>query len=235
MANRVLHVWGDSIGKGIIFDEQRNRYALSPDRCADQLQQTLGIPVHNHARMGATVVEGLAIAQSRGFIGEDLHDAMIALEYGGNDCDLNWAAIAADPTGEHEAKVPLPEFRQKLTEFVRLVLQQGGRPVLVTPPPLEASRYFAWVTRGLDAQAVLSFLGDVQHIYRWQERYALAVRDVAREMRCALFDVRDAFLAQRNFTALLCIDGIHPNSSGQAFIARQALNQWVKLPDQRPI
>ncbi len=228
MLSRAIHIWGDSIGKGIVFDEQRNRYSISAIRCADQLEKSFGIPVYNHAKMGATVLEGLEIMHSRGLDEADNHDMMVAIEYGGNDCDLDWAAIAQNPLTHHDAKVPLPLFREKLIEFVSLIRKTGGQPLLVTPPPLEASRYFAWVTKGLNAQAVLDYLGDVQHIYRWQERYALAVRDVARIAGCELLDVRDQFLAQRDFADLLCVDGIHPNARGQALITQTALRQFAR-------
>ena len=226
MLSRVIHIWGDSIGKGVVYDEQRNKYTLSPIRCADQVQTALGIPVYNHARMGATVQEGLDMLQKKGIFEDHSADRVFAIEYGGNDCDLNWPAIAADPQGNHDAKVPLALFREKLGEFVQRVRISGGRVILVTPPPLEATRYFNWVTRGLNAAAVLAYLGDVQHIYRWQERYALAVRDVAHTLQCELLDVRDFFLAERNFQDLLCIDGIHPNANGQALITRAALQTF---------
>ena len=65
---------------------------------------------------------------------------------------------------------------------------------------------------------MLDYLGDVEHIYRWQERYALLVRSVAREMNIALVDVRDLFLAHPRMTDLICADGIHPNEKGHAMM-----------------
>ncbi|MDD2533378.1 MAG: SGNH/GDSL hydrolase family protein [Eubacteriales bacterium] len=225
MTTQAIHIWGDSIGKGIIFDEARSRYSLTAWSYADQIKETFGIPVHNHARMGATVIEGLKTLQTRGFDEQVHQDEIIAIEYGGNDCDLNWAQIADNPEQDHSAKVPLPIFREKLMDFVQLVRKSGGRPVLVTPPPLEATRYFNWVTKGLNATSILKFIGDVQHIYRWQERYALVVRDVAQKTGCELFDIRDHFLSNRHFADLLCVDGIHPNQKGQALITQLVLQK----------
>jgi lysophospholipase L1-like esterase len=210
-----IHIWGDSISKGVTFDETRQRYVISRERSTDRVQAEWGVSVENHARMGATVVDGLAgldkIAPEPGTI--------IAIEYGGNDCDLPWAEVARDPSLPHQARVPLEQFRTLLAQFVERVRSAGALPLLITPPPLDAERYFNWVTRGLDAAAVLRFLGDVQHIYRWQERYALAVRDVAQQTGTALLDLRDAFLAQADVAGFLCIDGIHPNGRGQQLIA----------------
>ncbi len=94
----------------------------------------------------------------------------------------------------------------------------GLTPILVTPPPLVSKRYFDWVSRNLNADRILAYLGDVEHIYRWQERYALMIRNVAREQGVRLLDIRDAFLAQPRMTDLICIDGIHPNEKGHAML-----------------
>ncbi|NCC76494.1 MAG: SGNH/GDSL hydrolase family protein [Clostridia bacterium] len=216
-----IHVWGDSIGKGVVFDESRGRYAISGQRWATQIEQQLGICIHNHARMGAVIRDGLKELERS----TDLTGAVAVIEFGGNDCDLPWAAVAAEPEQEHPAKVPVEIFRQLLGQFISQVRARGARPLLVTPPPLDAPRYFAWVTRQLNAQAVAAYLGDIQHIYRWQERYAIAVRDVALQLNCELFDLRDAFLAERDVASYLCLDGIHPNERGQSLIARAVLEQ----------
>ena len=220
MKINALHIWGDSIGKGIIFDESRGRYAIARDRWSVQVQETLGITVKTHAHMGATSADGLVDLMDKA----EIAGSLIAIEFGGNDCDLNWPEISQDPGRLHEARVPIEAFRKNLEAFIAKVRKLGARPLLITPPPLDAQRYFAWVTRNLNADAVLAYLGDVQHIYRWHERYANAIRDVARQTRCELFDLRDVFLAQHNLPSFLCIDGIHPNEKGHALIARAALS-----------
>ncbi len=216
-----IHIWGDSIGKGVIFDESRGRYAISGQRWTAQIEAQLGIQVHNHSRMGAVIPDGLKELERS----PELSGALAVIEFGGNDCDLPWAEVAKAPAQDHLAKVPVDLFRKLLGQFINQVRTRGARPLLVTPPPLDAARYFAWVTRQLDAQAVERFLGDIQHIYRWQERYAIAVRDVAQQLNCELFDLRDAFLAQRDVASYLCIDGIHPNERGQNLIAQAILQR----------
>ena len=221
MDPRPIHLFGDSVGKGILFDESRGRYAIARDRCDIRLQAALGVTVENHARMGATVKEGL-----RDFLEGDIPaGSLVAIEYGGNDCDMNWAEVANNPTCYHEAKVPLEKFRMLLMEFVGQVQKAGSRPLLVTPPPLDAPRFFAWVTKGIDAEAVRRYLMDVQNIYRWQERYAIAVRDAAQLTGCGVFDLRDAFLAKRDIADHLSVDGMHPNAKGHALIAEAALRK----------
>ena len=34
-----FYLWGDSIGKGVIFSRERNRYCLAPERCERRLQE----------------------------------------------------------------------------------------------------------------------------------------------------------------------------------------------------
>lgn len=221
MAYASLHLWGDSLGKGVVFDEERKRYCITPERCVVGLEKALGVPVVNHSRMGATACEGfLDFAQS-----EPEDGALIVIEYGGNDCDMPWADIAENPDADYQARVPLLKFTDALRQFVGAVRAKGLTPMLVTPPPLEAQRYFTWVTRGICGERVLRFLGDVQHIYRWQERYANAVRDVAAHTKTVLFDMRDAFLVQRHYPSLMCLDGIHLTAEGQRMVTESVIAQ----------
>jgi len=96
---------------------------------------------------------------------------------------------------------------------------KGFAPLLLSLPPLDADRYFAWFTRaGLDKASILSWLGDVQHIFRWHEAYDREVRAVAVDEHCALVDIRSAFLAKPDYRTLICQDGIHPNREGHRLI-----------------
>ena len=118
------------------------------------------------------------------------------------------------------AATPLPLFEETLRAFVKAVRERGLKPILVTPPPLMAQRFLAWVSQGLDRKAIRRYLGDVQHVYRWQERYDLAVRRVALSLRCALFDLRDALLASPDYPGLCSVDGMHLNEQGHLFAAK---------------
>lgn len=214
-----IHIWGDSLARGVCYNENKQRYAISPERCAGRLQSELGLRVLNHSCMGATVLDGL-----RSFSAfTPIQGALCAVEFGGNDCDLNWADVAAHPDAPVVAKVELAAYERGLQAFVDGIRAGGMQPLLVTPPPLHAPRYFAWVTKGLNADNVRAALGDVEHIYRWQERYTIAVRRVAQKSGCPLLDVRDAFLALPHYERYLCVDGIHPNDEGHRAIADAVL------------
>lgn len=220
-----IHIWGDSLARGIVYNEEKGRYAISRERCTGRLQEALGCKVENHSNMGATVVDGLQWFETF----RSVPRALCAVEFGGNDCDLDWAYVAEHPEEPVRPKVELAVFEEGLTRFVNEIRARDMKPLLVTPLPLHAERYFRWVTRGLDAAAVLKALGDVNHIYRWQERYAISVRNVARTTHCRLLDLRDVFLAQPGYERLMSLDGIHPSDAGHrlltdALIARAQLD-----------
>ena len=161
-----LTIWGDSILKGVVYDENRGRYAVYRDNCVLRLSRDAGVEVENFAMMGSTSEQGLARMEN-----QTLKSGNIAvIEFGGNDCDQDWAAASEHPEQMQSGKVPLQTFGENLSRMVRKVREAGMLPALVTPPPLVAQRYFDWVSRNLDAGRILSYLGDVEHIYRWQER-----------------------------------------------------------------
>ncbi len=218
---RNVYLWGDSIGKGVIYNEERKRYCLAKDRCS-ALITAAGIKLENHARMGATVADGYA-----DFCETDVQPGSVAaIEFGGNDCDLDWDAVAEHPEAFHDGKMPLADFRALLVLFIHQAEQKHLSPMLVTPPPLISNRYYNWVCKGRDGEHILAYLGDVEHIYRWQERYAQAVREVAWQENVPLLDLRAVFLDQPNLTQLYCLDGIHPNERGQELMAKAVLS-WA--------
>ena len=126
-----------------------------------------------------------------------------------------WVSISA----WSEPPDTLPEFLAAYREMVSLLRGRGTEVYLMTLPPLDAVRYFNWIVRdGLSAANILQWLGDVQMIYRWHERYNVAVWQLSKETGCPVIDVRQAFLERKDYRTLLCEDGIHPNGAGHALI-----------------
>ena len=222
MKNTTVALWGDSIGRGVLYDEVTGRYRISPENLCVMLQKDFGRNVRNYARMAATAKDGLARMTP-----DRMEQGGIAvLQFGGNECDLDWKAVSKDPAAHHQPRLQLAEFRSTLRTLVERAQLNHMTPVLITPPPVDSERYFKWISRNLNAENILKFIGDIHHMYRWQERYANAVTSVAHDTGAKLIDLRDAFLAEYNIRKLLCSDGIHPNERGyQLFneIARQAL------------
>lgn len=210
MKPSAICVWGDSIAKGVIYDETRKRYAILRENCLRLLEEALQVPIHNYAVMGRTAPECLANARAE----ELVPGGVAVIEFGGNDSDLCWADVAKDPGHEHPARSSLSQFQDSLRGIISFVREGGMTPMLVSTLPIDGERYFHWVSRGLNQEAILSYLGDPQMMYRWQERYAFAVRDVAQSENVRLLDFRAEFLADRRFSKMYCDDGIHPNALG---------------------
>ncbi len=225
-----IALWGDSLGRGIDFDQARGRYAVLRQGFYRLLEQKGLLAVDNHSRFGATVVEGLADFEAT----EQVEAEYVAIEYGGNDCNMPWDKVAEDPTGRYDAATPLDVFEKTLISFVEAVRRRGHKPLLVTPPPLIADRFVDWVSQGLNKANILAYLGDVQHVYRWQERYSVAVRRVAHSLRCLLFDARDLLLAADDYPSLVGVDGMHLNEQGHAFLA-EAVEERLPILYSTPL
>ncbi len=197
-----IALFGDSIGRGVSWDEERGRYAVLKEGF-DKLMEAEGAArILNRSRFGATAAEGLLDFEAE-------------------------TALEADAL--HPPKTGLEAFEEILTRFVKKVRERNMLPILVTPPPLVTERFVPWVSRGLDEGAILRYLGDIHHVYRWQEQYALAVHRAARHAQCLLFDVRAWFLRERDLGSLYCVDGMHPNAKGHRLIASAAAAQLPEL------
>jgi len=223
-----ITLFGDSIGRGVTYDEERGRYVYLKEGFDRLLGRGSEVRIDNRSRFGALAEEGLAEFEALDSVDADA----VAIQYGGNDCTPDWKAAADDPDSLHPPRVPLRDFEAVLTRFVQGVKKLGKPAVLVTPPPLVAERFVPWVSKGLDAGAILRFLGDVHHVYRWQEQYALAVHKVARLTQSKLFDLRAFFLEERDLGSLYCVDGMHPNQKGHQLIASTAQMMLPQLMAQ---
>ena len=225
-----ISLHGDSISKGVIWDEKAAKYRVLPDNYAELVSRRLKGNLLNRARFGMTL--GRLMTKSI----RDLDDLkpserpdMVLVEYGGNDCDLDWEAIGKDPAGNHGPNTDPVLFRELLRTLLLRFSDSGILPVLMTLPPLDADRYFAWVSRSSPEAAnnILSFLGSVSRIYWWQERYNAAILEVAAQMGVHVLDVRSAFLHEPDYRTFLCMDGIHPNEAGHRLMAT-CVSEWLE-------
>lgn len=221
-----IHIWGDSIAVGITYDERRSRYVISKERCPKRLSDALPMKVVNNAKMGATVLEGL----ERFAAAPAVDGALCVIEYGGNDCNMDWAYVAQHPEETPQANVNLETFSGALETFIRKAEERGMKPMLITPLPLHAEKFFNWVSQGLNKDAIMQAIGEVQNIYGWQERYANAVRSVAARLKTPLLDLRDAFLANKEYPALICRDGMHLVDEGYRFLSDYLLRRIALIP-----
>lgn len=217
MINSVC-IFGDSVAKGVVFDTVKNKYRLLKDSFANIVESQQNISIFNFARFGCTISMGSEILKRHE--NELNRFDYTILEFGGNDCDYNWSEIAEDPLGQHLCNTPIPQFREKYMELISLVLQNGGRPVLLNLPPIDPRRYFNWVSKGLNKKNILAFLGEIDAIYKWQEMYSTTVEELAAKEKIPMIDIRSGFMSKKNFSNYLCADGIHPNEKGHLLISR---------------
>ena len=207
-------IYGDSLLKATVPDAELHYHFHLPEVMAQYPSDRL--EVVNRAKMGATVTKGLSLVEHDVQRGIDARWALVA--YGGNDSDFDWEAIAAAPEAEHLPRTVLPEFMEKLHCAVQTLRDAGVQPVLMTLPPIDAQRYFRFVSRRGGGESILRWLGDENAIYRYQERYSRTAERLAREEGCTLVDLRGAFLCDRRMEPYFCPDGIHPNEQGQALL-----------------
>lgn len=209
-------IFGDSVAKGVIYDKVKQRYIFLKDCFASLFSKQVNVPITNYAKFGCTVTKGVEIVEKHE---QELSKYdYIALEFGGNDCDFNWADVSKDPDREHIPNVPLPEFEKNYIKIIQEIKKSGSKPVLLSMPPIHADRFFKWVTRGLNAENILKFLGDVGRIYRWHELYNFSVYKIAQQENIPLIDIRQEFLRRQDFASLICEDGMHPSEEGHKLI-----------------
>ncbi len=216
-------VSGDSISKGVIYDEDKNKYTVLSENYVNLLQDKLNGIIYNTSRFGSTIVKGIQKLKNNIF---KQSPDIVLIEYGGNDCDFNWDEIAKNPYADHIPRTDFKLFENSLLETIQFVRGNGSIPVLMNLPPLNADKYLDWISKN-SAEAknnILKWLGSVTKIYWWQERYNSVIVKIAEETKTLWIDVRGAFLSYPDFTKLLCIDGIHPNKDGHRVIAEKILD-----------
>ena len=208
-------VYGDSILKGVLFED--GKYVVE-HAWEQKLTERFGLRVTNRSRFGSTLPKAMARIEKDS--GDAAEGEYALLEFGGNDCDFDWAAIAAAPEETHTCKTPPAQFLDCYRRAIRLLRGSGRTPVLATLPPINAELYLRFLCRdGLSRESILRWLGDVQRIYRWQENYSQMAEQLAREEGTPLVDLRRPFLQDaRSPSALLCADGIHPSRLGQELL-----------------
>lgn len=224
LSNRNITIWGDSILKGVVLDEQDGRYKVLKNSSVNNFAEITGCSLKNNAYFGMTSTKALnKIANSIDKQPINNNDIVI-LEFGGNDCDFNWTEISNSPEDEHLPRTTIAAFKNSLQNMITLFKEKGVNPILMNLPPLEPEKYFNWLSRGLNKDNILRWLGDVAKIYRWQEAYNTAVEWAALQNGCRLINVRESFLISKNYSSHFCADGIHPNEKGHNKILDSLLN-----------
>ncbi len=215
-----LFIFGDSILKGVTFSEEMGRYKIClPDY---QSLSANGIEVNNLSKMGATIEYGERILKEE--LPEIDGDSIVLLEYGGNDCDHKWKDIAVNPEEEHSCNTAPDLFERLYKACIEYARSVGARVLISNLPPLDSEKYMRHISRGLDYDVLLNWLGDTSMLYRWHENYNRLVERIAEKCGAQLLDLRSAFLTSHNFKKLISADGIHPTEDGHSLITQTLTN-----------
>ncbi len=214
-----ISIYGDSVLEGVQLED--GKYVRHSE-LIKRFEAENELIIENKSRFGATIDKGLSRMErdlQRGSLG-----SYTVLEFGGNDCAYKWEEVAALPDAEHECITPPETFVRIYNELITRVYENGSWPIVATLPPISSHRYLDFVTRGgLDKEAILHWLGDLEAISRWQEKYSAMAAAIAKERGCPVLDLRPAFpTAAEEKDRYLCSDGIHPNSAGQQLIYEKA-------------
>ena len=218
-------LFGDSIAKGVKFDEERGRYVQMEPCFANLFREETHSDVENFACFGSTVDKGAQIYERKQ---ASLADSdYVVFEFGGNDCDFDWEQVSKSPSTDMLCRTPMDRFTEVYGGLVTRAKVLGKRVVLLTLPPLDPERYFYWISENRNIENIKNFLGgSISFLYRWQELYNSAVRSLAAKTDAVLVDLRAAFLRERHYSDGLCIDGIHPNEWGHVVMSHELVDAF---------
>ena len=220
-----LIILGDSILKGVTFSKENGRYKLCLPDYGELGKE--GIQVSNFSKMGATIDYGERVLR------EELKGkgeaCTVPFEYGGNDCNYPWKDISENPDDKYCCRTEPSRFEKIYTSCVEYARSVGAKVLISNLPPLDSEKYMAWITRGLNYDVILGWLGDKNMLYRWHENYNRLVERTAEKFNAILVDLRSAFLTARNFKSLISEDGIHPTEDGHRLINRTVTKAVLSL------
>ncbi|MCB2306895.1 SGNH/GDSL hydrolase family protein [Clostridium estertheticum] len=219
----IIVAYGDSITKGIIYDDKKSKYATLKENFTSIIDNKIKGPVYNAGKFGNTIIRG-ALKMYNDVIKKS--PDIVLVEFGGNDCDYKWDEIAKNPEMEYKPNTDIYTFRETLLSMIDTLKNNHIMPVLLTLPPLDPLKYFNWISKedSTSEKNILHWLGTKDRLFTWHNSYSKMVTQVANETDTVLIDIRSEFLKHNDYTRFLCKDGIHPNIDGQSLIATVILN-----------
>lgn len=221
--SKSICAFGDSVLKGVVLDKDTNKYQEIENNFAKLSCSAFGLEITNYGKFGSTIS---VVEKSFERYQEQLKKFQyVVFECGGNDCDFNWSEIAENPDTDHYPKSSISDFTEKFVFLIDRVKSMGKIPILLSLPPIDAERYFSYLSEKFNKENLLKWLeGCVQVITNWHERYNLQVFKIARENDVDIIDITSTFLDMKDYRKCLCSDGIHPNEFGHSIIAHTIEN-----------
>lgn len=228
MSNKI-YVFGDSVLKGVVLDENLGKYKVIPAESTRELARLSGRDLINRSIFGATITKARQVIKRTLKRKDDCEIAV--LEFGGNDCNFQWQQVSDNPGADHVPQTDPDRFIQVYEEIIRDLQACGIKVIVMNLPPIDSEYYLDYlVNSGLDRQSLLEFLGDTAMISRFQELYSNLSERVALRTGALLVDVRSRFLKLRNYREYICLDGLHPSAEGHRIIY-EAFTELVRSPE----
>lgn len=228
-----LGIWGDSILRGVVLDEERGKYKTLKETSVSIFNKIFRVNIKNNSRFGCTAPKAMINMESS--LKNGYSPDAVLLEFGGNDCDFNWRKISENPDADHKPNTPIKTFCSTMENMVDMLIRKSITPILMNLPPIDGNRYFTWISHmdKVDGNAVLKWLSSPNTMYRQQERYSLEIERLALKRGLSLIDVRSCFLEIRDYSNYLCADGIHLNQKGQEVMGK-VFSDFAKTVAQIP-
>ena len=229
MNDRII-IFGDSVLKGVMYNDDgvRGRYKLYGGALEARMAER-GIELTRCCHMGSTIDAGLERMKRALDRGMSFEGTTVMLEFGGNDCAYDWREVSEHPEEKHKPKIEMGRFCALYREAISLARSAGGNVMLTSLVPIDATKYMNLISRGLSYDNILSWLGDVNMLYRWHEGYNRAVEQLADDCSLPLLDLREEFLYTHAFKSLICDDGIHPTAEGHRMIEDILVNSLSRV------
>ena len=171
MNDRII-IFGDSVLKGVMYNDDgvRGRYKLYGGALEARMAER-GIELTRCCHMGSTIDAGLERMKRALDRGMSFEGTTVMLEFGGNDCAYDWREVSEHPEEKHKPKIEMGRFCALYREAISLARSAGGNVMLTSLVPIDATKYMNFISRGLSYDNILSWLGDVNMLYRWHEGY----------------------------------------------------------------
>jgi len=215
-----IKIYGDSIMRGVLYDAATNKYS---ERIGTDFKRLIerGVAISCDARMGATSTKGLALMQRDIANSPDAHYDLTLIEYGANDADYDWDAVSAAPNKAHETRTSEETFISNMKQMISMARPRTDIVALATLPPFETEKFFWWLSRRLNSDNIISWLGEKENVQKTFLRYNELVKQIAKEESCELFDMRSVLLSNGDMT---CDDGAHPSQAGYDLLDKSIVN-----------
>ena len=157
---------------------------------------------------------------------------VVLIGIGGNDCNFLWPEVASKPEELNPATVRLDRFVDNLKTIIVRIENSGATPVVLTLPPLDPVRYYAYIS-SLFSSRISEWICKVGGIEHWHGLYNRTVKKVAHETHVKMIDIRTAMKKAGDLADLISDDGIHPTEQGYNAISKTIYENITAMLPQK--